>query len=362
MFVSQKIRLRPNNKQRSLLLRTCGVKRFVFNWGLAEWKRAYEGGGKPNRFSLKKDFNARKAEEFAFVSSVTKWAYDSAFVDLEKAFKNFFRRVKQGGKKPGYPKFKKKGVKDSFSFPASVSKVEAEKLKVPKLGWLRMRECLRFQGRVVSITISRSVEDWFASILVEVPDAPACDETQVHAAVGIDLGVSKLATLSDGTVFDNPKTTAKYAKKLRRANKALARKVKFSQNWKKAKTVLAKLHRKIARCRADAVHKMTAFIAANYSDVALEDLNSAGMVKNRKLAKAVTDAAFSTIRQQLEYKAIRVHFVDRWFPSTKLCPDCGCLNSMPLSQRVYECSCGYGPVDRDLHAARNILRQGLPKN
>jgi putative transposase len=183
----------------------------------------------------------------------------------------------------------------------------------------------------------------------------------VHSAVGIDLGVSKFATLSDGSVFENIKTTKKFERTLRRMNKSLARKTKGSNNWKKAKTKVAKLHYKIKCVRQDYLHKVTTWISQNYSDVYLENLNVSGMMKNRRLSKAVSDVSFYETRRQLEYKSLRVHFVDRFFPSTKLCMSCGQLNDMPLHKRVFKCDCGVPDIDRDLHAAQNILRQGLPK-
>jgi len=136
--------------------------------------------------------------------------------------------------------------------------------------------------------------------------------------------------------------------------------VKGSNNWKKAKALLSKAHYRLRCVRQDYLHKMTTAIAANYSDVCMEDLCTKGMVRNKRLAKSLYDASFGEIRRQLEYKVQRLHFVDRFFPSTKLCMACGQLHDMPLSKRTFECDCGVGPINRDLHAAQNILRQGLP--
>ena len=362
MQLSHKIKLDPNKAQSTYLSKSTGVARFAFNWGLAEWKRQYEAGEKPSAYSLKKQFNAVKREQFPFVTEVSKTAAETGFMNLEKAFKNFFRRVKSESGKPGYPNFKKKGIKDSFYTAGSIVRFESKRVKLPVVGWVRMRECLRFQGKIQSVVISKKGSDWYVAVNVDIPDGPECCENQAYSAVGIDLGLTKLATLSDGTVFENPKTTLKFAKRLRRANKSLARKKKGSSNWKKQKARLQKLHEKIRSCRLDSIHKFTSFVADNYSDVCLEDLNVTGMVKNRRLAKSVSDAAFYEIRRQLNYKVIRVHVVDRFFPSSKLCMNCGTLHEMPLSKRTFECDCGVGPLDRDLHAAQNILRQGLPKN
>lgn len=304
---------------------------------------------------MKKEFSALKKSEFPFVYDVTKTACERAFTDLEKAFKNFFK------KRAKYPRFKKKGVRDSFYISAQYIRLEGDRLRVPKLGWVRMTERLRLPGRILSVTISRISGMWFASITVDIPDAVECSDNQVHSAVGVDLGINKLATLSDGTVFENLRVTKKFERRLRRLNKSLARKKIGSNNWKKAKLKLSKLHYRIKCVRQDVIHKMTSYLADNYSDIVMEDLNTEGMLRNRKLSKALADVGFGEVRRQLEYKAIRIYFVDRFFPSTKLCMSCGQLHDMPLSKRIFKCDCGVGPVDRDLHAAQNILRQGLPE-
>lgn len=355
---SHRIKLQPNNRQATYFAKACGVSRFTFNWALAEWQRQYEAGEKPSAYGLKKQFNGLKRQEFPWVAEITKCSPERAFDDLDRAFKNFFRRVKQG-KVPGYPKFKKKGLRDSFYVSSQHFKVNGKKIFVPKLGWVRMREPLRFEGRLQSLTISKSAVGWFASISVNIPDTPLL-ENQERRAVGVDLGIKYLAVTSDGDYFENPRATNKYQKRLRRLNTSLARKVKGSSNWKKAKARLGKLHYRIACVRQDASHKLTHFLSGTYTDICVEDLNSSGMVKNHKLAKAVCDSAFSEIRRQLAYKSQNLHVISRWFPSTKLCPSCGQINQLTLSERTYACDCGYGPVDRDLHAARNILRQGLP--
>lgn len=351
---AHKIKLEPNNLQATYFKKACGVKRFTYNWGLAEWKRQYSVGLKPSAFQLKKEFNALKRDQFPFVTEVTKCAAECAFANLDRAFKNFFK------KRAKYPKFKKKGIKDSFYIDNTKFSVEGKTVRIPKLGHVKIAEPLRFKGKIQSATVSCTAGKWFISISVEIEDE--IRENQSISAVGIDLGITKLATLSDGTTFENPKTTKKFAKRLRRLNKSLARKKKGSENWKKAKSKLSLAHYKLSCERADFIHKLTSVVTKTYSDVCLEDLNVAGMLKNRKLAKAVSDASFREIRRQLEYKAERLHVIDRFFPSTKLCMSCGTLHEMPLSQRVFKCDCGVGPLDRDLHAAQNILRQGLPKN
>jgi len=225
-----------------------------------------------------------------------------------------------------------------------------------------MTEPVRFLGKINSVVISKKVGKWFASFSVDLSEVSR--ENQSGDLVGVDLGINKLATLSDGTVFENPKTTKKYEKGLRRLNKSLVRKKKGSENWKKVKKRLGLLHYKITCVRADAIHKMTSTVSKNYSGVCIEDLSSKNMMKNRNLAKSLADASFGEIKRQLLYKVDKVIQVSRWFPPIKLCSNCGQLNEMPLSKRTFECDYGFGPIDRDWNAAKNILlegiRQGLP--
>jgi putative transposase len=350
---AHRIRLNPNNAQATYFAKACGCARLAFNWGLAEWQRQHEAGEKPSAYGIKKKFNGIKRTQFPFVLEVTKWAPEEAFRNLDSAFRHFFSR------RNGHPQFKKKSQRDSFYVSGSVIKVRGKEVCVPRLGWVRMTEALRFSGKIQSATFFKNADQWFVSFRIDTPDAIS-GENQARSAVGIDLGVSRLATLSDGSIYENPKVTKRFAKRLRRANQNLARKQKGSANFRKAKLRLQKVHQRITDYRSDAIHKFTTGVSRQFTDVCLEDLNAAGMVKNRKLAKAIIDVSFYQIKQQFMYKAEYVHQVDRWFPSTKLCSDCGQLQQLKLSDRTHKCDCGRPDVDRDLNAAHNILRQGLP--
>jgi putative transposase len=350
---SHKIRLSPNNVQATYFAKAAGCSRLAYNWGLAKWKSLYESGEKPTALSVKKIFNSVKREEFPFVYEITKWGPEQAFRNLDSAFKRFFKTKK------GYPKFKKKGVHDSFYISGTVLSVDENRVKIPKLGWVKMTEPLRYDGKIVSAVVSRKADWWFVSISVKVDDSQGNSENQTAKPVGIDFGVSKFATLSGGTVFENPRVTEKFSSRLRLLNKSLSRKVKGSNRFRKAKLKLQRLHVRISDYRNDAIHKFSRHVADNYTDVCLEDLNVSGMVRNHKLSKAIVDVSFREARRQLEYKCQKVHIVDRWFPSTKTCFGCGAVNDMKLSDRVFGCECGV-KIDRDLNAAQNILRQGLP--
>jgi len=365
MLLVHKIELAPNNHQRAFFARACGVARFAWNWALDEWKRQYEAGEKPNEAALRRQLNAIKKDEFPWMLEVPKSAPQQAIKDLGAAFGHFFRRLKQGGK-PGYPRFKKRGIHDSFradNGPPAAGKdavaVDGRRVRVPKLGWVRMREPLRFQGQVKSLVISRKLDRWFAAIAVETEALPHASRKNHGGAVGVDLGIKALATLSTGEVVTGPKPHRAKLRRLARLSRSLSRKKKGSANREKARRKLARLHRQIADIRNDAIHKLTTRLVLEYDLIGVEDLNVRGMVRNRHLARSIMDQAFHEIRRQLEYKAgwygAQVVVADRFFPSTKMCSGCGAVHDMPLAARTMRCGCGL-EIDRDLNAAINLER------
>lgn len=350
---SHKIRLRPNNKQITYFKKACGISRFTWNWGLAEWNRRYEAGEKPTGFGLKKYFNQIKNDLFPWTREVLRDANSQPFTTLSTAFSRFFRSQ---GK---YPRFKKKGVKDSFYIANDRFKIKDDKIRVPKLGWVRIREKLRFEGKILSATVSCRGGKWFAAINLEIEASVSVSENQ--AAIGIDLGVKSLAVLSTGKVVTGPKPHKSLLNCLRRLNKSLSRKVKGSSNWKKTKLKLSRLHARIADIRNDALHKLTSEIV-EFGIVGIEDLNVRGMAANRRLARSILDMGFYEFRRQLDYKAVfagaKVKIADRFFPSTKMCSQCGSIQDMPLNQRQYVCGCGFS-CDRDLNAAINLKNMAV---
>jgi len=319
---------------------------------LAYWKEKYEQGEKPNKYTVKKAFNAVKKILFPFVQEVNAHAVANDASDrLGVAYKNFF----SGRSK--FPKFhsKKQGV-GSFSLTGSEIKYDHEKQKVfiPRLGWLMLAEKIRFEySKIYNITVSCKAGRWFVSFCLEV-EPVALNENQVDNAVGIDLGISALATLSDGTVIPNLRLSNKYSDKLRMLNKQLSRRTKGGKNWWKTVFKIRQLFYKIDCIKQDYIHKFTTNVSRQFSTVALEDLNVKGMVRNRKLARHISDCSFAEIRRQFEYKANNVVIVDRFFPSSKTCSHCGFIQNMPLSKRTFECeSCGVS-MDRDFNAAVNL--------
>ena len=356
-----KIKLDPTAVQEEYFRRACGVARFAFNWALAEWKAEYEAGGKPNEAALRKRLNAIKAEHFPWMSEVTKVAPQNAIKNVGVAFQNFFRRVKQGGK-PGYPRFKKKGLHDSFRADNGPQNSEShavecvgKTIKLPRCGVVRMREELRFVGRTLAATVSRMADGWYVAVLVDTTD---CLSGPLHrGTVGVDLGIKEFATLSTGEIIPALKPHRAAHQRLVRLSRSLSRKQKGSSNRAKAKTKLAKLHQRIGNIRTNALHKLTTKLATEFDTIAIEDLSVSGMLRNRHLARSIADAGFSEFRRQLEYKAVmtgaHVHVVDRFFPSSKTCHSCGTIHPMKLSDRIMVCDCG-NIMDRDLNAAMNL--------
>ena len=355
MILAHKIALDPNDAQATYFTRACGTARFAYNWALGEWRRQYKEGGKPSEAALRRQLNEVKREQFPWMLEVTKVAPQQAIKNLGAAFKRFF--AGQGK----YPQFKKKGVHDSFRADNGPGTFELKdrRIKLPVIGWVRLREPLRFAGRPVSATVSRVADRWFVSIQVET-EPKSVPENQ-GKAVGVDLGVKALATMSDGGVFEGPKALRYYLAKLKRLSRSLSRKVKGSANRRKAKAMLARLHARISNIRKDALHKLTTDLARRFQVIGIEDLNVRGMMANEKLARSIADMGFHEFRRQLDYK-VKMHggiviAAPRFYPSSKTCSACGhVVPTLPLSVREWTCpACGVDH-DRDHNAAVNLER------
>lgn len=359
MLIAHKITLDLNNCQATYMARAAGTARFAYNWALAEWARQYEAWRldntlpKPSQAALRRQLNATKREQFPWMLEVTKNAPQMAIMQLGDAFKNFFAgRAK-------YPKFRKKGQHDRFSLTNDQFSIDGSRIRIPNLGWVRMREVLRFVGKVMSATISRVADKWLVSIAVEVPDNSPLPPAKNQGVVGVDLGISALATLSTGESITGPKPHKALLDRLQRLSRSLSRKLKGSANRKKAKEKLARLHAKISNIRKDALHQLTTDLTRRFHTIGIEDLNVQGMVKNRCLARSIADMGFFEFRRQLHYKAAmrggQVVVADRWFASSKTCSACEHkLDVLPLSARQWTCpECGANH-DRDVNAAINL--------
>lgn len=365
MLLAHKIALDPNNKQATYFAKASGAARFAYNWALGEWKREFEAGGKPSDAALRKRLNASKREQFPWMFEVTKCAPQEAIINLGVGFSNFFRDCKKpkAQRRFHYPKPKKKGVHDSFcaANEAGTFRCDGKRVKLPVVGWVRMREALRFAGVAKYVTVSHEGDKWFASILVETPEPKKVSQPCV--AVGVDLGVKDFAALSrpmNGEIkFKGAKAHKAQLARLRRYNKALARKKKGSANCRKARQRLARLHATIANVRTDYLHKLSTNLVRTFQVVGIEDLNVRGMSRNRCLARSIMDEGFRAFRTMVEYKAklygARVVVADRFYPSSKTCSCCGSVKqTLSLSARTFVCDdCG-ATVDRDTNAAVNL--------
>jgi len=340
---------------------------------LARWKEYRAEGKWAKMKDLKREYNQIKKEQFPWVYEVTKCAPEQEFTNLGQAFENYWRMKEEGtqpklkhprkdGEEAGFPHFKSK-KRDRLSFYLANDKfsVEGYSVRIPKLGTVNMTEQLRFQGKILSAVISYRAGWWFVSISVEVEQ-----EVPTHrgGAVGIDLGLKRLSTLSDGTVFENQRHYRRNLGRIKGLSKGLSRKVEGSHNWWKTTRKLAKAHYRVACQRQDSLHKMTTHVTRTYVLIGLEDLNVKGMLANHSLAQSVSDASFFEVKRQMLYKAEAaggsVQLVDRWFPSSKTCHVCGWVKEdLTLADRVWVCEQCETVHDRDLNAAIMVKTEAL---
>lgn len=373
-----KVALDPSPAQERLLLSHAGAARFAFNAGLAHVKAGIDAGVKPewSFYSLRRWWNANKDTLAVSEDGVIWWtknskeAYSYGLEALAKGLSNWMksRRGARKGRRVGFPKFKAKDkATPRFAYTTGFRLIEGDPkaLRLPKVGRVHCMEDVteRVNGaRVLRVTVSRRAGRWFAALAVEREDEPVVKAPK-GGAVGVDLGIKTLATLSDGTVINNPRYLRKSERKLKRAQKALSRKTMGSNRRAKTRAKVARLHARVANQRLDAMHKATTWLAGTYSEISVEDLNAAGMARNHRLAKAVSDAAFAEFRRQLDYKTARtgaaLRVIDRWYPSSKTCSNCGAVKAkLSLAERTYRCEhCGL-TMDRDLNAAINIKVAG----
>ena len=398
--IAHKIELKPNNKQKTYFRKAFGCARLAYNWGLAEWKRMYEAGEKPNGRELRKRFNAIKKEQFPFVYEVTKCASDQPFINLQKAFDIFFDNLKKG--KLSYPQFKKKRDnegsfylqsdkiilsdtnKNSKAF-SKISHNESGKhqyIHLPNMkkgGWVKMAEHIRFNySKINNATISQSNGKFYVSFSLEITEDEYLRTHQnvklisENRKVGIDVGIKSALILSDGLAIDNPRHLKKNLRKIKRLSRQLSKRshpktkeerlkgVKKSNNYIRLSAKLAKTHGRVANIRRDFLNKVTTILTTHYGEIAIEYLNVKSMTKNHRLAQAINDVSFGELRRQIEYKAatngVKVTKADRFFASSKTCSVCGeKKEDLTLKDRTFSCKhCG-NTLDRDYNASLNLL-------
>ncbi len=367
-----KTELAPTKAQYHLFCQCAGIARYAYNYGLARKQEAYKHGEPtPYANDLQRELTARKHTDLPWLNVASKWVVQNALRDLDDAFKRFFGKVKRKSQgkhkgKCGYPQFKsrKKG-RGSFRLDGPIH-VFADGVQLPRLGTIKLKEkdYLPINANVLFATISEKAGRWYVSIQVEEEHAEPRPST--GPAIGVDLGIKTLATLSDGRSIANPKALRSRLKALRRASRRHSRKQKASRNREKARRRLARLHRRIAHIRQDTLHKATSSLVMRTKSpderpavIVLEDLHVSGMLKNSKLSRAVADVDLYEFRRQITYKAasagVQVKVVSRWEPSSKTCSGCGWKDSdLTLADRVFVCEqCGLA-LDRDYNAALNL--------
>jgi putative transposase len=357
-----KTELKLNNKEKSLMLQYCGLARFVYNWALDKRIKEYELTKKSsNAIEQHRELNALKQMDFVWMYNYSKTVPQNELRNLDKAFQNFFRRVKSKKGKVGFPKFKSR-KKDNKSFRLDGAiKIEHNRIKLPRIGWLRLKESNYIPMediKILSATISYHGDKWFVSVQVEKEIQE--NKKEYAENIGIDLGIKTLAVCSNGEIFENPKALKNNLVKLARIQRKFSRQQKGGKNREKTKLKLQKLYYHISEIRKDTIHKMTTSVVKNNPQtIVIEDLNVSGMLKNRKLSKAISDLGMYEIKRQLEYKCkwnkINLVVADRFFPSSKLCSNCGYKNTeLTLANREWVCPiCGI-KHNRDFNASVNL--------
>ena len=386
MKTAHKIRMNPTPEQAAYLKRACGTRRFIYNWGREQWEKQYQAYKleqetvpeerrvltPPNAFALKKQFNETREQEYPWTYQVTKCVVEGAFDDLKNAYDNFFAG------RADYPQYKKKGKShESFYMSNDKFTVGSHWISIPCLGRfiLDQRQTKKDRGKllrtlgtvkILGATVSCEGGHWYVSIQVEIkqqrPPTPSL-------VVGVDVGLKQAAVVSDGRRLENQRPFAHHLKKLGKLQRKLSKKQKttdsatkrtrFSHNYEKQRLKVARKQQQIANMRRDVQHKFTTELARTCGTIGLEDLNILGMMANRKLARAVADAAMGQLLQFLKTKVANaggnLFIASRWFPSTKRCSCCGHVKKrVPLKHRTYQCLvCGL-VIDRDLNAAVNL--------
>lgn len=363
MLKAYKYRLYPNKQQIEQIQKTFGCCRFVYNQTLAYRKELYETKKESmSKIDCNNYVNQVLKKEHKWLKEVDKFALTNSVYNMNSAYQKFFKEH------TGYPKFKsKRDHKKSYSTNFTNNNIKVlfknNRIKLPKLKWVKAKIHREFTGKIKSVTISQIPSGkYFVSILVETEHIPMKENNN---SVGIDLGIKDLLITSDGEKFDNIRTTKKYEDKLAKEQRKLSRKIKGSKNWNKQRIKVARIHEKIHNTRIDYLHKISHQLISENQVIVSEDLAVSNMVKNHNLAKAISDCGWYELTRQLTYKTEwndRIYIkIGRYVPSSQTCNVCGYVNKdiKDLSVREWICpECGT-IHDRDINAAINILNEGL---
>ena len=366
-----KFKLKLTTLQKILFLRFAGTRRWIFNRGLDSRQKFFAATGKSlSYFEQNVELTTLKEmPEFAWLKDIHSQVLQQALKDLDRAFLNFFRRIKKG-EKPGFPKFKKKGQKESFRFPQGV-KIEGSKVYLPKIGWVKFRKSQEVLGTIQETTIVQEGADWFVSfscaIEKEAPQAALIDEDR---AIGIDVGLRHFATTASTKentckIVENPKFLKTLLPHLRYLSRQLSKKAKKSNNSLKAKIKLARLHVRIKNLRNNFVQQLSAQMLKNHDIFCIETLDISNLLQEspKGQSRAISDAGWRNFLHCLKYKAEECgkHIIEagKYFPSSQICASCNHRQKMPLSVRQYDCpNCGI-KNDRDYNSAIVLKAAGM---
>ena len=363
MLKAYKYRIYPNKQQEIQIKKTFGCCRFVYNQCLSLKINKYKNENiSMSKFDLNNYCNRELKKKYEWLREVDKWSLTNSIYNIDSAYQKFFKEY------TGYPKFKRKhdnkrSYKTNFSKNNIEVSYENNKIKLPKLKWIKAKIHREFIGKIKSATILQVPSGkYFVSVLVETEHIPM---KSTGAMVGIDLGIKNLLITSDGEKFDNIRTTQKYEKKLAKEQRKLSHKVKRGMNWNKQRVKVARIYEKIHNTRIDNLHKISHKLINENQVIVSEDLSVSNMVKNHNLAKSILDCGWYELTRQLTYKSDwnnRQYIkIGRFAKSSQPCNICGYINAetKDLSVRQWTCpQCGT-VHDRDINAAINILNEGL---
>ncbi|MBM7715311.1 putative transposase [Bacillus thermophilus] len=356
MLKTFKYRLYPSQEEKEKIEQTLNDCRFLYNSALEQRIVAYRKHGVSLTYNKQQNELPQLKKEMPEYNKIHSQVLQNVLKRLDFSFQNFFRRVKNG-EKPGFPRFQGRNRYDSFTYPQSGFSIEGDRLRLSKIGEVRIHLHRKMEGKVKTCTIIRKNGKYYVCFACEI-------EQVVHVTgkqVGVDVGIAHLAITSDGDFFDNPKHLRKSERQLKRLQRIVSRRKKGSNRRRKAVLLLARKHERIANQRKDTNHKVSRKLVDQYDLIVFEDLNIKGMVKNRRLSKAIHEVSWNQLIAFATYKA---EYADKTVKvvnprnTSQMCSNCGLIVPKKLSERLHRCPCGY-TAHRDINAARNILKLGL---